>query len=146
MKTLTVIHRKSIPFLLLGLILISALLVVCLPNAKAQDLTQFVSESGFLSFDYPADWTLVVDENDTVHIANSESVITDMEQLKTGDIHVSIVLIPTALVEAFGASADSSVSALGFIMNVPVHWSGYPLYMGRLGLKRSARLLSGIYF
>ena len=35
MKTLTVIHRKSIPFLLLGLILISALLVVCLPNAKA---------------------------------------------------------------------------------------------------------------
>ena len=121
MKTLTVIHRKSIPFLLLGLILISALLVVYLPNAKAQDLTQFVSESGFLSLDYLDDWTLVVDENNTVHIANSEAVITDMEQLNTGDIHVSIMLIPTPLVEVFGASADSSISALGFIMNVPVH-------------------------
>ena len=121
MKTLTVIHRKSIPFLLLVLILISALLVVCLPNAKAQDLTQFISESGFLSLSYPADWTLVVDENDTVHIANSESAIADMEQLQAGDIHISIALIPTAVVEAFGSSADTSGPALEFVMNVPVH-------------------------
>ena len=87
------------------------------------DMTSFVSESGFLNLSYPADWSLSVDENGVVAFANSEATIERMNtgQLQTGDIGVSVVLMPTAFLDVFGGSVSSSDEALQFILVSPLH-------------------------
>jgi hypothetical protein len=86
-------------------------------------MTSFVSESEFLNLSYPADWSLSVDENGVVAFANSEAAIERMNtgQLQTGDIGVSVVLLPTAFLDVFGVSVSSSDEALQFILVAPVH-------------------------
>jgi hypothetical protein len=42
-------------------------------------------------------------------------------QLQTGDIGVSVVLMPTAFLDVFGVSVSSSDEALQFILVAPVH-------------------------
>ncbi len=126
MKFFSLRNKGKIRFATLFLVSLFALsfaLVSGCARDASGDMTSFVSESGFLNLSYPADWSISVDENGVVAFANSEATIERMNtgQLQTGDIGVSVVLLPTAFLDVFGVSVSSSDEALQFILVAPVH-------------------------
>ena len=92
------------------------------------DKAAFVSESGFLNFSYPADWRLSVNDDGIVFVTNTEITMEALAagQLQSGDISLSLVLTPSALLDAFGFSVMTSDDALQVIANIPVHQLAEP--------------------
>ena len=115
--------RRTISTIILGVILAVTLMGIIPSNAEAQDMTQFTSESGFLNLSHPANWSLTVDEDDVVFVANSETALENVMagQPQTGDLGISVVLMPTAFIDVFGGSGESSDQALEFILGSPIH-------------------------
>lgn len=109
---------------LMLLVLFTAVAFVSVQAQDAsEDTTTFISESGFLNFSYPADWSLSVDEDDVVFIANTDAATERLAtgQLQTGDVGMNVVLMPAAFIEFFGGSGESSEQALQFILGSPLH-------------------------
>jgi hypothetical protein len=91
-----------------GLLMVFLLLASPL-TALAQEepqLTEFVSTDGKLTLSYPADWFLIENGADVglpgVQISNSETVLTDIAELKQDEIGIVVLLLPQDILPLLG--------------------------------------------
>ncbi len=112
---------KSYRSLVLILIIIFAVTAPVFAFQKRATLTQTYEENGsqgFITFDYPAEWTVEGNLEDGFLLGNSLMSLDSIDEIQPGDTQLAMLVMPPSVTAEFSSSDSLAQTFMDIVMDM----------------------------